>query len=110
PLSSRMDTLCPCHSFTPKSISNSSVIVYHGIFQPLLRLQPLDVLPLRARYIRERGTAGVQMGQVRDLIGAQRAAAAGMLGPAEHAWLEEGAVDDQLPAAFEQVEQANVRF
>src|SRR6202040_4115280 len=46
------------------------------------------------------------MGQVRDLIGAQGAAAAGVLGPAEHSGLEEGAIDDQLPAALEQVEQA----
>src|SRR5438128_731101 len=46
------------------------------------------------------------MGQMRDLIGAQRATSAGMLGPAEHSRLEEGAVDDQLLAALEQVEQA----
>ncbi len=50
----------------------------------------------------------VQMGQVGDLIGAQGAAAAGVLGPAEHPGLEEGAIDDQLPAALEQVEQANL--
>ena len=48
------------------------------------------------------------MGEVRDLIGAQRAAAAGVLGPAEHPGLEEGAIDDQLPAALEQVEQAGL--
>ena len=46
------------------------------------------------------------MGQVGDLIGAQGAAAAGVLRPAEHPGLEEGAIDDQLPAALEQVEQA----
>jgi hypothetical protein len=46
------------------------------------------------------------MGQMGDLIGAQRAAAAGVLRPAEHAGLEKGAVDDQLPASLEQVEQA----
>src|SRR5580693_8716355 len=46
------------------------------------------------------------MGQVRDLIGAQGAAAAGVLGPAEHPRLEEGAIDDQLGAALEQIEQA----
>src|SRR6185369_2410661 len=48
------------------------------------------------------------MGQVRDLIGAQGAAAAGVLGPAEHAGLEESTIDDQLPAALEQVEQVNL--
>ena len=47
------------------------------------------------------------MGEVCDLVGHEGAAAAGMLGPAEHAGLEEGAVDDQLAAAFEQIEQAH---
>src|SRR6266851_4031892 len=46
------------------------------------------------------------MGQVGDLIGTQGAAAAGVLGPAEHPGLEEGAIDDQLTAALEQIEQA----
>ena len=31
-----------------------------------------------------------------------------MLGPAEHSGLEKGAIDDQLPTALEQVEQANL--
>src|SRR5947208_5300051 len=46
------------------------------------------------------------MGQVRDRIGAQGAAAAGVLGPAEHSGFEEGAIDDRLTAALEQIEQA----
>ena len=46
------------------------------------------------------------MGEVGDLVGSERAAAAGMVGPAEDAGLEEGAVDDQLTAALEEVEQA----
>ena len=48
------------------------------------------------------------MGEVRNLIGVQRAAAAGVLGPAEQPGLEEGAVNDQLPATFEQIEQAHL--
>src|SRR5262245_34681648 len=48
------------------------------------------------------------MSQVGDLIGDHGASAAGMLGPAEYPGLEEGAIDDQLPAALEQVEQANL--
>src|SRR5580765_2807663 len=48
------------------------------------------------------------MGQVRDLIGAQGAAATSVLGPAKHSGLEEGAIEDQLPTALEQVEQANL--
>src|SRR5882672_354479 len=47
------------------------------------------------------------MGDMGDLIGQEGAAAAGVFGPAEHAWLEEGAIDDQLTAALKQVEQAN---
>src|SRR5258708_17159160 len=46
------------------------------------------------------------MRQMGDLIGDQGAAAAGILWPAEDAGLEEGAVDDQLTAALEQIEQA----
>jgi hypothetical protein len=45
------------------------------------------------------------MGEMGDLIGAQGAPAAGVVRPAEHVRLEEGAVDDQLPAALEQVEK-----
>src|ERR1035441_3324963 len=48
------------------------------------------------------------MGQVGDLVGADGAAVAGVLGPAEYSRLEEGAIDDQLPAALEQIEQANL--
>jgi hypothetical protein len=41
------------------------------------------------------------MGQVGDLIGAQGAPAAGVLGPSEHPRLEEGAIEDQLTATLE---------
>src|SRR5277367_2137853 len=46
------------------------------------------------------------MREVGDLIGSEGAAAAGMVRPAKHAGFEEGAVDDELAPAFEQVEQA----
>src|SRR5947209_585275 len=71
-------------------------------------LQALDVLLWRARGPRERGVAGVQMREVGHLVGAQGAAAAGVLGPAEHPGLEEGPIDDQLTAALEQGEQAHL--
>ena len=48
------------------------------------------------------------MGEVGDLVGPQGAAAAGMLGPTEHAGLEEGAVNDELSAPVEQVKQARL--
>src|SRR5437868_10995959 len=48
------------------------------------------------------------MRQVRDLIGAQRAAAAGMIGPSEHSGLKERTIEDQLPAALEKVDEANL--
>ena len=54
----------------------------------------------------QRRVASIQMGEVGDLVGHHRAAAACMVGPAEHARLVEGAIDDQLAPAFEQVEQA----
>src|SRR5579862_212680 len=47
------------------------------------------------------------MRKVRDLIGAERAAATSVIGPAKYSRLEEGAIDDQLRAALEQIEQAN---
>src|SRR3954453_3338923 len=46
------------------------------------------------------------MDKVGDLVGPERTADAGMLRPAVHSGLEEGAVDDQLTAALEEVEQA----
>src|SRR6266550_4554225 len=48
------------------------------------------------------------MSKVGDLVGAEGATAACVLGPAEHPGLEESAIDDQLLAALEQVEQANL--
>ena len=48
------------------------------------------------------------MGEVGDLVGHHGAADAGMLGPAGHAGLEKGAIDDQLTATVEQVEQARL--
>ena len=70
------------------------------------RLQALDVGLRRARGVGEGGVAGVEMGEVGDLVGPKGAAAAGMVGPAEDSGVEEGAVDDQLTAALEEVEQA----
>ena len=66
-----------------------------------------DVRLRRARGVGERGVAGVEMGEMGDLVGSEGAAAAGMVGPAEDAGFEEGAVDDQLTAALEEVEQAH---
>ena len=48
------------------------------------------------------------MSGVSDLVGHHGAADAGMLGPTLHAGLEEGAIDDQLTATIEQVEQARL--
>src|SRR5207253_1840415 len=54
------------------------------------------------------GVTSVQMGDVGDLVGHQGAADAGVLGPAVRAGFEEGAVDDELTAPVEQVEQARL--
>src|SRR5580658_9953570 len=48
------------------------------------------------------------MGQVSDLIGAQGATAACVFRPPEHSGFEERAIDDQLRAALEQLEQASL--
>ncbi|KAG0735439.1 hypothetical protein G6F24_018704 [Rhizopus arrhizus] len=48
------------------------------------------------------------MRQMRNLIGHHRAATAGVLGPAIDPGLEEGAVDDELPAVVEKVEQGGL--
>src|SRR5262245_56566385 len=45
------------------------------------------------------------MGEVGDLVGHHGAASAGMVGPAEHSWFEEGAVNNQLAPTVEQVGQ-----
>src|SRR5207248_10856387 len=71
------------------------------------RFHARDVLLRRARGERERGIANVQMGDVRDLVAHHGAANTRMLGPPFHAGFEERAVDDQLTAALEQVEQAH---
>ena len=59
------------------------------------------------RDVRERGVARVEVREVRDLIGAERTAATRVVGPPEDVGFEESAVDDQLTAAFEEIEQAH---
>ena len=62
----------------------------------------------RARGEHQRGVAGVQVGQVADVVGDHRAAAAAVIGPAVHVGLDEGAVDDQLTSALEQAQQVDL--
>ena len=81
-------------------------MVYQGIVPAHPRLQACDVGLRCTRGIHEGRVARVQVGEVGDLVGPEGTADAGMLRPAVHAALEEGAVDDQLAAALEQVEQA----
>src|ERR671922_2426010 len=57
------------------------------------RLPVLDVLLRRAGDERERGVAGVQMGEVGDLVGEEGAAAATALGIGLHTGVVEKAVD-----------------
>jgi hypothetical protein len=54
----------------------------------------------------QRRVAGVEVGDVGDLVGDERAASAAALRPAADAGLEEEPIDDQLAAAGEEVEQA----
>src|SRR5262249_14210683 len=71
-------------------------------------LQALDILLRRTRGERECGIARVQMSGMRDLVGHHGATNACVFGPADHVRLEEGAVDDQLAAAVEKVEQTRL--
>src|ERR1035438_4775676 len=104
---SRMNALWPWYSSTPKSLSKLSVSVYHGIVQPIRAFRrSMSFCGARDAYTSV--VSRVHMGQVGDLVRADGAAVAGVLGPAEYSRLEEGAIDDQLPAALEQIEQANL--
>src|SRR5213076_891238 len=103
-----MNAFVPCHSSTPKSVSNSSVMVYQGISSQPIRDFKRSMSGCGARDANTRVVLRIQMGGVSDLIGYHGAANAGMLGPAFHAGLKEGAVNDQLTAAVEQVEQARL--
>ena len=47
----------------------------------------------------------MQVGEVGDLVGAERAANAGVVGPAVDVRIVEGAIEDELAAAFEEIEQ-----
>src|SRR6185369_14769208 len=68
---------------------------------PHPRFHALDVRLRRTRSERERCVTSVQMRDVCNLVGDEGTAAAGMLGPAKYARLEERAIDDQLTPAFE---------
>src|SRR5581483_6881639 len=70
------------------------------------RLQAGDIGLRRARGVHKGRVAGVEVREVRDLVGPEGTADAGMLWPAVHAGLEEGTVYDQLAPSVEQVEQA----
>src|SRR5437762_6691992 len=72
------------------------------------RLQAFDVLLWRSRREYQSGIARAEMSGMSDLVGQHRTADAGMLGPAMYAGFEQGAVDNQLTAAFEQVEQTRL--
>ena len=79
---SRRNALVPCHSSTPKSASKLSVMVYQGMSQPMRFFNRAISLLLGAGDEHQRGVAGVQVGEVRDLVGHQRAAGAAVFGPA----------------------------
>src|SRR5262249_59431882 len=72
------------------------------------RLPALDLRLRRARDEGEGRVAGIQMSEVGDLVGEEGAAPAATLRPVGHAGLEEEAVDDQLTAPLEQIEQARL--
>src|SRR3954451_17250280 len=70
------------------------------------RLPVADVGLRRARDEHERRVARVEVREVRDLVGEERAAGAATLGEARDAGLVEEAVHDELAPAVEQVDEA----
>jgi hypothetical protein len=68
--------------------------------------QALDVLLRRPRGVNERRIARIQVREMGGLVGHERAADAGMVGPAGYAGLVKGAVYDQLAATVEEVDEA----
>ena len=72
------------------------------------RFHPRDVLLWRMRNIGKRRVPRIQVREMRGLISDHRAAIARMIGPAAYAWFEECAIDDQLPAPFEHVQQSQL--
>src|SRR5438045_2500408 len=106
---SRMNVFVPCHSSTAKSLSNPSVIVYQGMNCQPIRAFRRSISLCGARDANASVVSrAFRMSGVSDLVGHHGAADACMFGPADHARLEEGAVDDQLPAAVEQIEQVHL--
>jgi hypothetical protein len=109
-----MNALVPCHSSTPKSASQEfpppSAIVYHGIRQPIRSFRRT----MSACGAREANTRVVSRAfrWARWLMWSaiMEQARAGVVRPAMHAGLEEGAVDDQLTPAIEEPEQVHLAF
>src|SRR3569832_2138381 len=75
------------------------------VLPPHLGLETRDVGLRCTRGVNERGVTSIEMGMIGNLVGSERTADTGVVWPAMDAGLEESTVDDQLPAAFEQVEQ-----
>jgi hypothetical protein len=69
------------------------------------RLDPVELGLGGARREHERGVTGVEVGDVRDLVRDHRAAGAAVVRPPVDARIHERAVDDELPAAVEQLGQ-----
>src|SRR5258705_14021026 len=98
-----MNALWPCHSSTPKSASKLSVMLYQGIFShpiPAFR-RAMSVCGAREAYTSVVSRA-FRWARWVTWSAPSEQPNAGVLRPAVHAWLEEGAVDDQLTAAVEQ--------
>src|SRR5262249_476321 len=67
----------------------------------------LDVFLRRPRSKYESGIAGVQMSGVSNLIGHHGAADACMFRPTDDARFEKSAIDNQLTATIEQIQEAD---
>jgi hypothetical protein len=68
---------------------------------PHARLQARNVPLRRAGRVNQRDVARVEVRKMRNLVSLERATTAAVIWPAMNVWLEECAVDDQLPTSFE---------
>ncbi len=72
------------------------------------RLESLDVRLWRGRDQHQRCIAGVQVREVGEAVDEHGASATSTLGEIGNSWLEEKTIDDELSAAIEEIEQADL--
>src|SRR4051795_8159184 len=103
-----MNALWPCHSSTPKSASKLSVMVYQGIFQPIrVFRRAMSACGAREAYTSVVSRA-FRWTRLLTWSAPSEQPMQACSGQPCTPRLEKGAVDDQLTATLEQVNQARL--